>query len=141
MALLIQPSVSRNRLRWVSIITDLLLHSAANGSRMHRGLPTSCLGAGEVEAFNHELTSKVAGGNIRPGEMKAIKDEFACLPISRQRKFQLRMRRDGRCTICGAPAVGTRCLQHLIMAREKLRKRLGAKRRYKSLSYRLQSKS
>ena len=73
----------------------------------------------------------------------AIKDEFTHLKVSRQRKYQLRMSRDGRCTECGAPAEeGARCLKHMIKARERKRKKLGAKRRYKStLSYRLQSKS
>jgi hypothetical protein len=73
---------------------------------------------------------------------KAIQDEITSLPISRQRKFQLRMQRDKRCTICGAPVVsGVRCLKHLIMARELQRKKLGAKGRYKSLSYRLESQN
>lgn len=35
----------------------------------------------------------------------AIQDEFTNLSISRQRKYQLRMARDGRCTKCGQPAV------------------------------------
>ena len=47
----------------------------------------------------------------------SIKDEFATLPISRQRKYQLRMQRDKRCTECGEPAaLGSRCLMHLIKA-------------------------
>ena len=68
-----------------------------------------------------------------------IKDEFTHLKISRQRKYQLRMERDGRCTECGEPATeGSRCLKHLIRARERGRKKHGAKRRYKNtLSYRL----
>ena len=37
---------------------------------------------------------------------KAIKDEFSDLPVSRQRKYQLRMGRDGRCVICGESAGG-----------------------------------
>src|ERR1035441_10685629 len=32
---------------------------------------------------------------------KIIKDEFTGLPVSPQRKYQLRMKRDGRCVICG----------------------------------------
>lgn len=38
-------------------------------------------------------------------EGNAIKDEFADLPISQQRKWQLRMRKQSRCVICGKPAV------------------------------------
>jgi len=70
-----------------------------------------------------------------------IEDEFTRLPISRQRKYQLRMQRDKRCTECGEPAeIGSRCLKHLILARERQRKKRGLKRRYYgTLSYRLQA--
>jgi hypothetical protein len=71
---------------------------------------------------------------------KAIEDEFTALPISRQRKYQLRMQRDKRCTECGEPAVaGSRCVLHLVMARERQRRKRGLKRRYYgTLSYQLQ---
>jgi hypothetical protein len=71
---------------------------------------------------------------------KRIEDEFTNLRTSRQRKYQLRMLRDKRCTECGEPAVqGSRCLKHLIKARERQRKKRGLKRRYyNTLSYRLQ---
>jgi hypothetical protein len=71
---------------------------------------------------------------------KRIEDEYTDLPISRQRKYQLRMLRDRRCTECGQPAVqGSRCLKHLIKARERQRKKRGLRRRYyNTLSYRLQ---
>ena len=71
---------------------------------------------------------------------KRIEDEFTHLKISRQRKYQLRMLRDNRCTECGEPAVrGTRCLQHLIRARERQRSVRGLKRRYyNTLSYQLE---
>ena len=53
---------------------------------------------------------------------KSIQDEFTTLPISRQRKYQLRMKRDRRCTECGQEAAkGSRCLEHLILARERQR--------------------
>ncbi len=70
-----------------------------------------------------------------------IQDEFTDLPISRQRKYQLRMKRDKRCTECGEPAAeGSRCLKHLVKARERQRKKRGLKRRYyNTLSYKLQS--
>ena len=72
---------------------------------------------------------------------KRIKDKFTHLRVSRQRKYQLRMKRDHRCTECGEPAVqGSRCLKHLVKARERQRKKRGLKRRYfGTLSYRLQS--
>ena len=71
----------------------------------------------------------------------AITDEFSLLPISRQRKYQLRQIRDGRCTQCGAPVIeGKRCLKHLIDARERQRKLQGNKRRYYgTLSYKLEA--
>jgi len=71
---------------------------------------------------------------------KSIVDEFTHLPISRQRKYQLRMQRDQRCTECGEPAVkASRCLKHLIKARERQRKSRGLKRRYYgTLSYKLE---
>jgi hypothetical protein len=70
-----------------------------------------------------------------------IKDEFTDLPISRQRKYQLRMRRDNKCTECGEPAVhGSRCLRHLVKARERQRTKRGLKRRYlHTLSYKLEA--
>jgi hypothetical protein len=69
-----------------------------------------------------------------------IQDEFTELPISRQRKYQLRMKRDKKCTECGQPAAeGSRCLKHLVKARERQRKKRGLKRRYfNTLSYKLQ---
>src|SRR5256885_17091710 len=72
---------------------------------------------------------------------KCIEDEFTRLPISRQRKYQLRMQRDQRRTECGEPAVeASRCLKHLIRARERQRRNRGLKRRYYgTLSYKLQS--
>lgn len=74
---------------------------------------------------------------------RKIDDEFACLPISRQRKYQLRKQRDKLCTECGDPAAqGSRCLKHLVKARERQRKKRGLKRRYKgTLSYRLEEQA
>ena len=71
---------------------------------------------------------------------KTIKDEFTDLPVSPQRKSQLRMERDGRCILCGEPPVGSGyCLKHWVERRERMRKSIGAKKRYKgALSYRLE---
>ena len=70
---------------------------------------------------------------------RAIIDEFTRLKISRQRKYQLRMQRDKRCSECGEPVVqGSRCLKHLVRTRERQRRKRGLKRRYtNALSYRL----
>ena len=72
---------------------------------------------------------------------KQIQDEYTHLAISRQRKYQLRMKRDRRCTECGAPAAkGSRCVKHLVKARERQRKRHGLRRRYyNTLSYKLEA--
>jgi hypothetical protein len=72
----------------------------------------------------------------------AIHDEFAKLKISRQRKYQLRKQRDGRCVICGdTAAASSLCLKHLIARRENQRLSLGCKRRLEGAkSYRLQQK-
>ena len=82
-----------------------------------------------------------SGGQEYEHMRKSIKDEFTALPISRQRKYQLRMQRDQRCTECGDPALeGSRCLKHLVKARERQRKKRGLKRRYYgTLSYKLQA--
>jgi hypothetical protein len=73
---------------------------------------------------------------------KPIKDKFTKLKISRQWRYQLRMRRDKRCVICGEPITrGLMCLAHMVAARERQRKRLGLKRRHhNALTYRLQRK-
>src|SRR5262245_46613532 len=70
-----------------------------------------------------------------------IKDEFTRLAISRQRKYQLRKKRDQCCTECGEPAVAaSRCLKHLVVARERQRNKRGLKRRYYStVSYQLEA--
>jgi len=71
---------------------------------------------------------------------RPIKDEFQHLKISRQRKYQLRQQRDGRCIICGkeTPA-SSRCLEHMIIARERQRRKNGWKRRYQSTSYKIEA--
>lgn len=73
---------------------------------------------------------------------RPIEDEFTGLKVSRQRKYQLRMQRDRRCTQCGVPVeAGSRCVKHLVLARERQRKRKGLRRRYwATLSYRLEGK-
>ena len=71
---------------------------------------------------------------------KRIEDEFADLRITRQWRYQLRMKREHRCVICGEPAIrGGKCLRHLVMARERQREKIGATRRLRNaMSYRLQ---
>lgn len=71
-----------------------------------------------------------------------IIDEFTSLPISRQRRYQLRKRRDRKCIRCGQPAAkhGYFCETHRqvhnVMTRELQRKRFDFKHRdYYSESY------
>ena len=57
----------------------------------------------------------------------SIKDEFTELPVSRQRKWQLRNVRDGVCSMCGKPVVFRElyCFSHRIMhAKNQLRQRV-----------------
>jgi hypothetical protein len=59
-------------------------------------------------------------------------DASAHLPLSRQRKYQLRRLRDHGCTECGDPIfVGSRCLKHLLIGRGRARKILGLEKRYR----------
>jgi hypothetical protein len=56
---------------------------------------------------------------------RRIEDDLVRLPVSRQRKYQLRMKRTGRCTVCGKPASRNsraRCVRHLILARNRKRR-------------------
>jgi hypothetical protein len=87
------------------------------------------------------LTIKPSGREPTKPMRKPIQDEFTHLPISRQRKYQLLMQRDKRCSECGEPAAqGSRCVKHLVKARERQRKKRGLKRRYyNTLSYKLQA--
>ena len=78
-----------------------------------------------------------------PAVPAAIKDEFSDLPISRQRKYQLRMQRDGRCPICGERSIrGVFCLEHWVQHRERVRRKLGCKRRSQNAaSYQFEAKA
>jgi hypothetical protein len=53
-----------------------------------------------------------------------IQDEFTQLKVSRQRKWQLRKRAEGRCAVCGVPAEGKLCVTHAVkMALRQLKQR------------------
>lgn len=70
-----------------------------------------------------------------------IDDEFTNLKISRQRRYQLRMQKEHRCIICGARAEGSKCVKHLVSARERMRRQKRLKHRYvTTLSYQLERK-
>lgn len=59
-----------------------------------------------------------------------IDDEFSALPVSRQRKCQLRHQRDGKCIVCGkARVTAIHCEHHRRLSNrrqwEKLQRELG----------------
>ena len=67
--------------------------------------------------------------------MKGLVDEFTDMPISKQRRWQLRQEEAGKRINCGKPAVKhLRCELHakivVIRLRENQRKRLGLTGRY-----------
>lgn len=67
-------------------------------------------------------------GGKRAG--RRIQDEFSELPVSRQRKWQLRQAKRGLCAECNrAVASGGFCLEHLVERRELARKKLGCSKR------------
>jgi len=70
-----------------------------------------------------------------------IQDEFTHLPISRQRKYQMRLNRDGRCICCGAPqVVSHHCLKHAVYQRERMRRIGHHQRKNNSLTRRIERK-
>jgi hypothetical protein len=69
-----------------------------------------------------------------------ICDEFSELatksgrPMSKQQRYQMRMRRAGKCRVCGESARGTRCDRHLAMhmaAKARKRKVVSRQRQYR----------
>lgn len=63
--------------------------------------------------------------------MKTIQDEFTDLPVSRQRKQQLRNHRDGKCLLCRNPLFSaSHCEKHHFAHHERQRKRKGCVSRY-----------
>ena len=57
-------------------------------------------------------------------------------PISRQRRWQIKMREEHRCWRCGEPAVRSLCATHLVQERERQRLINGySTRNFNALSY------
>jgi len=70
-----------------------------------------------------------------------IVDEFTNLPVSRQRKWQLRKMAAGGCRICGQAAIsGGYCLKHLVQERDHSAERFGYKRENQNCKSRLMEK-
>lgn len=55
---------------------------------------------------------------------KIIQDEFSALDISRQRRWALRHKRDGKCSTCGRPGKKGYCRVHVRKNRDRMRKKL-----------------
>ena len=57
-------------------------------------------------------------------------------PISRQRRWQLKMREEHRCWRCGEPSVRSLCATHRVQERERQRRISGySARNFNALSY------
>lgn len=73
---------------------------------------------------------------------REIQDEFTKLPLSRQRKWQLRQIKRKRCQRCGDRIrKGSKdyCLDCMMKMNSHARKKFGHKRRYRSMSWRLKN--
>jgi hypothetical protein len=81
--------------------------------------------ADEVGGVKTVGEQKDRGRKKKQGGRRLIVDEFTSLHVSRQRKYQLRKRRDRRCTVCGRPvAENTRlCRRHLMIERDRGREK------------------
>ena len=76
------------------------------------------------EMFRRRSKPEVYSATSLRAMRKRIQDNLVRLAVSRQRKYQLRMRKSGRCTVCGKPVdpeSRSRCLKHLILARDRKR--------------------
>jgi len=63
--------------------------------------------------------------------MNTIYDDLTRRKISGAAKCHIRRKRAGMCPVCGKPAgVGIMCPKHARQARERQRRRTGARRRY-----------
>lgn len=100
-------------------------------ARKHRMKPAwvSCVAFGALHA------DKFPG---KPRRTARPKDDIDTLPLSRERKRQLRRARQGLCVKCDRPrAVNDYCLKHAKQRLEANRKRLGSQRRNNCLTSRL----
>lgn len=53
--------------------------------------------------------------------MPAINDEFSAIPCSRQQRWQMRKKRDGKCVVCGKKSVTAyHCERHRIVTKDRV---------------------
>jgi len=93
------------------------------------------------------MKANLKNGNVPAGETgrkagrPGIVDEFAGLPVSRQRKWQLRQMAKGGCRICGQTAITKGyCLKHLVRERDYSAERFGYQRANQNCKSRLLEK-
>lgn len=131
----------------------------ANLSRCKEYLTVGCT---LEELRQREREMRAAGFRKRrngSGQAKTTTKEFyqwwdrvrTIKKVSRQREYQIKLRAQHRCIVCGQPAApSTRnkdgysqyCIKHVISQREYMRKYSGAKVRYPSCpSYQLEQKT
>lgn len=65
-----------------------------------------------TEIVVSSIRSGMKAGKRRYRKWKGVEDEFTNLQVSRQRKWQLRMQKEGKCGICARPLGPNGCSIH-----------------------------
>lgn len=75
--------------------------------------------------LNRVHSMRVLGKRIGRMGLRLIRDEFTELPVSRQRKHQMRRERDRECTECGGPVAAGKTLCQVHIERTKIHAAVG----------------
>ena len=82
------------------------------------------------------MTTELALAPNSSDAINSAEEPIAPRPISRQRRWQLKMRDTHRCWRCGEPAVRSLCAAHLVQERERQRRLNGySARNLNAVSY------
>ncbi len=82
------------------------------------------------------MTTELAPAPNSTAAINSAEEPTAPRPISRQRRWQLKMRDQHRCWRCGEPALRSLCAAHLVQERERQRRINGySTRNLNALSY------
>ena len=82
------------------------------------------------------MTTQLALAPNSDAAINSAEEPTAPRPVSRQRRWQLKMREEHRCWRCGEPAIGSLCATHLVQERERQRRINGySARNLNALSY------
>ena len=82
------------------------------------------------------MTTELALASNSAAAINSTEEHAAPRPISRQRRWQLKMRDQHRCWRCGEPALRSLCATHLVQERERQRRINGSSaRNLNALSY------